>query len=207
MPCFGRLHCWRSFLLRISEYAANDQSGEDVGKGVRGIDLQGKLRGKVGSRLAEADELVLRIRGSKTDQLNRGEWRNHFRRGEHTEDGALCVVEAMACYEKHAPERFRGSEKCSPLFVWASGRLLTKGDMKALLERAAVAAGVHPDSIGTHSLRIGGASALWAAYKDSALVQRWGRWTSNAFHAYLWDAREAAKGVSDRMVAADLTPV
>ena len=88
--------------------------------------------------------------------------------------GALCVVDALACYERHVPERFRGSERCAPLFAWASGRLLVKGDMKSLLEHAAVAAGVHPNDIGTHSLRIGGASALWAAYKDSALVQRWG---------------------------------
>ena len=70
-----------------------------------------------------------------------------------------------------------------------------------------MATGANPDSVGSHSLRIGGASALWAAYKDSALVRRWGRWSSDAFHGYLWDARLAAQGVSDSMAEADLTQI
>ena len=43
-----------------------------------------------------------------------------------------------------------------------------------------------PKDIGTHSLRIGGASALWNTFRDTALVQRWGRWTSSAFQSYFW---------------------
>ena len=82
------------FLLRGSEYTASDQSGNDSGKGVRGADLQGKLRGELVTSFSVADEVVLKIRGSKTDQFNRGEWRNHFRRKGN--DAALCVVEALA---------------------------------------------------------------------------------------------------------------
>ena len=154
---------------------------------------------------AVADELVLKIHGGKTDQFRRGEWRNHVRRKQ--KDASLCVVEAPVCYEKHVPERLRGSERHALLFVWRTGRFLVRGGIQTLLEHAAVAVGLPPDDIGTHSLRIGGASALWAAYKDSALVQRWGRWGSNAFHAYLWDARGVAKGVSDSMAEVDITPV
>ena len=74
--------------------------------------------------------------------------------------------------------------------------------MQSALESAAVAVGADPGTIGTHSLRIGGASALWAAYKDSALVRRWGRWSSDAFHGYLWETREGARGVADKMGSA-----
>ena len=38
-----------------------------------------------------------------------------------------------------------------------------------------------------HSLRLGGATALWAATGNLALVKRVGRWTSDAVHRYLQD--------------------
>ena len=55
--------------------------------------------------------------------------------------------------------------------------------------------------MGAHSLRFGGATALWAAFGDSALVQRWGRWRSDAFHGYLWEGRDNAKGIVEKMLA------
>ena len=73
------------------------------------------------------------------------------------------------------------------------------------LRRAAVALGVDASQIGTHSLRFGGASALWAAYRDVGLIQRWGRWVSSAFHSYIWEPRTASRGVAAAMSAADLT--
>ena len=79
--------------------------------------------------------------------------------------------------------------------------------MQQALCSAAVAVGSDPDSMGSHSLRIGGANALWACYKDNALVRRWGHWSNDAFHGYLWEARESARGVNDSMAAADLTQV
>eukprot|EP00959_Pyramimonas_sp_CCMP1952_P299368 6261160-Pyramimonas_sp.AAC.1 len=62
-----------------------------------------------------------------------------------------------------------------------------------------------PNDLGSHSLRIGGASALYAAFKDTALVQRWGRWSSDAFQGYLWEARGMAEGVASSMAATDIT--
>ena len=77
--------------------------------------------------------------------------------------------------------------------------------IQAVLTRAAVAMGHAPDRIGSHSLRFGGASALWAAFHDSAVVKRWGRWASDCFHGYLWEGRDGAKGVASAMGQADLT--
>ena len=48
---------------------------------------------------------------------------------------------------------------------------------------------------------------MWAAFKDTGLVRRWGRWSSDAFHTYLWDSRKDAEGVAQAMATADLTPI
>ena len=73
--------------------------------------------------------------------------------------------------------------------------------------QAAAALGGDPSRIGTRSLRFGGASALWAAYRDSAVVKRWRRWASEAFQGYLWEARGNATEVAAPMAGADLTHI
>ena len=155
---------------------------------------------------ATADEVTLCIRGSKTDQLNRREWRYHFRvkdKGEFK----LRVMEALEMYGRWAPERFRGAERHDRLFIWPDGRFLVRNEVQQVLCSAAVAEGADPDSVGSHSLRIGGASALWACYKDNALVRRWGRWSNDALHGYRWEARGSSRGVNDSMAVAALTQV
>ena len=79
---------------------------------------------------------------------------------------------------------------------------MTRDDLQAVLTKAAEASGDDPARFGSHSLRFGGASALWAATGDSALVQRWGRWKSDAFHGYIWEARDNAQGMAARMLDA-----
>ena len=57
------------------------------------------------------------------------------------------------------------------------------------------------------SLRIGGASALYAAFKDTTLVKKRGRCQSDAFQDYISEARDVAEGVTSKMAAVDLTMV
>ena len=47
--------------------------------------------------------------------------------------------------------------------------------------------GLQGDRYMAHSLRIGGATALYQATGDIELVKRIGRWTSSAVHRYLED--------------------
>jgi hypothetical protein len=148
----------------------------------------------------DADEVVLTIRGSKTDQLNRGEVRNHFR----TSDPDFCVVQAIEWFASHAPDRF-DVQRAGHLLVWENGDAIRRDELQMVLEKAAEAMGVSPEHIGSHSLRFGGASALWAAYKDTSLVRRWGRWASESFQTYLWDSRGSARGVSEAMANAEIT--
>lgn len=199
------------FRLRASEYVSPDHSGVDDGKGLRGADARFRRSGGPTPAFAEADEVAVLMRGSKTDQPNGGEHRNHHRVAD--EDFARRSVsrQGVAGRCRHtpawrmAPERFCGVSDLERLVLFEDGTLLTREDAQTLVASAAVAEGLGPNTIGSHSLRIAGASALcWAKYKDSALVQMWGRWKSDAFQAYLRDAREAARGVaSDNWERAD----
>ena len=72
-----------------------------------------------------------------------------------------------------------------------------------LLGKAARAMGVDHTHIGSRSLRIGGATATCHAVPDLERLKRFGRWKSNAFHAYLWEAHEPQKGLAEAMSARD----
>ena len=80
------------------------------------------------------------------------------------------------------PQRYEGgSDAFGPLFRTEDDRLLPRGAVQAIIERAGRALNMPERDLGTHSLRFGGASAIWAAYGESALVKRWGRWASDSF--------------------------
>ena len=67
------------------------------------------------------------------------------------------------------------------------------------LRVAATAVGVPAHRVGTHSLRIGGATALYNAGWELGAIQRFGRWASNSFHGYLWDSHSLQKGAAKAM--------
>ena len=92
-----------------------------------------------------------------------------------------------------------GKQTHLPVARWADGTLITRERIQSLLQQAAALEGYPPDKFKSHSLRIGGATALYHCFQDTELVKRWGRWQSGAFHAYLWEANEDAAGVSQAM--------
>ena len=71
--------------------------------------------------------------------------------------------------------------------------------MQDVLEQAALACGYDPRRFRSHSLRIGGATALYHVRPDVQLIQRFGRWSSSAFQGYLWEAHERQKGLAQGM--------
>ena len=74
--------------------------------------------------------------------------------------------------------------------------------VQKLLEAATVATGGDPGRIGSHSLRIGGATAMYHTVQDLAYVRRFGRWASDAYHRYLWESHEQTQGLAAKMEAA-----
>ena len=193
--CFGYF-----FLLRASEYLCVGYNQPD--KGLRGQDVVLKTHGRECTLqdIKEADEIVLTIRSSKTDIYNRGEIRNHFRSEEE-----ICPVKAAITLFLNYPQRYGGgNDTMGPLFRTEDDRLLPRGAVQAMIERSGKALNMPEGDLGTHSLRFGGASAIWAAYGESALVKRWGRWASDSYQTYLWDARKASQDVAKRMASVDL---
>ena len=153
---------------------------------------------------SSADEALINIRLSKSDQYAFGVSRTHFR---VQDDSLPCVVAALEDLRRLCPERFEnGREVNMPLCRWADGSLIERGEVQNVLQEAAEACGLPPTRFKSHSLRIGGASALYHAVGDMETVKRYGRWSSSAFHTYLWDSAEQSKGIAEKM-AKDIASV
>ena len=177
------------YLLRSSEYLYLDGVGFDDKKAVRGEDAQ-----------LVGDRLTLRIRGSKTDQYNLGCVRSQHRSG----DDLVCPVRAWeALFAAFPARRLGGSESHLPVFRFKDGSGFHRSAMQAWLERGAVAEGLPPGRYGSHSLRIGGATALYNACREVETVKRYGRWSSASFSLYLWEAADATEGLSRDMVKSE----
>ena len=182
------------YLLRACEYCSSGTP--DLDKVLRGADVAFRKEG-IPCSPGEADELAIQFRKQKADQLQFGATRSHYRTG-----GDVCVVDAVARLAEWFPERFGdGPEADLPLCRWEDGTMVDRVDILAALEDAAQAVGLPAARFKPHSLRIGGASALYHATGEIETVKRYGRWTSGAFHSYLWDSAEQAKGLAARMAA------
>jgi hypothetical protein len=184
------------FLMRVGEYAHS--GGWDKAKVMTPSSIAFRLKGVRTEKAKDADELQLHFRSSKADQEGAGATRSHFRTG-----GEVCPLKGAEYYQKHFAHRMR-AEPHEPVCRWANGLPVTRMQIQAMLERAAIAEGVAPERFRSHSLRIGGATALYHIYHDVEIIKRYGRWSSNAFHAYLWEGAETSKGVAASM-AADTT--
>ena len=64
----------------------------------------------------------------------------------------------------------------APLFVGEGGKAVTKGELGSLFKQAALAIGIDPSDMDTHSGRIGGATDLFSTDCPGVLLQMSGRW-------------------------------
>ena len=177
------------FLLRASEWCAHDEAaGPDLAKVLTGDDVT----------LNEREGYVtIRIRGSKTDQYNLGCVRTVHASG----DGEICVVKALTALFRQFPERRQGgTESYKPLFRLPSGAMLLRSLVQAWLSKAAVSEGLPGDRYGSHSLRIGGATAIYLACGETETPKRFGRWASGSFSLYLWESRSSTQQLARQMV-------
>ena len=73
----------------------------------------------------------------------------------------------------------------TPMFRKADGSAFTTDDIRNIVRQLAVALGVNPEEFGAHSLRIGGATALFAAGADPMVIRTMGRWSSDCYRLYV----------------------
>ena len=184
------------FMLRAREFS--DSSGVDQEMIVRGQDVSLTTRGLADE--SDPQEVTLQFRKTKADQEAFGTCKTMLK----TEVEFVCVVTALHRLREVAPRRFgRGPESHLPLFRWASGPVIKRLEVQNLLQRAARALGLPAERFQSHSLRIGGASALYQATGEIEVVKRTGRWTSSAVQRYLHDSGDVLSGLARKMANVD----
>ena len=101
----------------------------------------------------------------------------------------------------------RTLDESTPLFRDpASNKPLTYDTINSIIKQIVESQGEDPDDFATHSLRIGGATALFTAGATETVIRTMGRWSSDIYRLYVracfeqcraWTRRAASTTVSD----------
>jgi hypothetical protein len=131
------------------------------------------------------------------------EFADRFAVGELEEMVSVCPVKAVRGVLKdfvQLHKRMPTPEE--PLFAKKDGTVVTREEMSNWLKLGAECCGIPKASVASHSLRRGGASAYTAAGVSDNNVQRFGRWTSLAYQAYVYaHAQVMEKALASAAVA------
>ncbi|KAJ8550569.1 hypothetical protein ON010_g10500 [Phytophthora cinnamomi] len=153
------------FLLRRSEYLADGTKVKPYI--IRGNDVQfNSAQGEPTHSIKTASAVTIKFRGSKSDQVGAGAARTLHRSGS----AWLCQV--LATWELAQHARSFGNNKA--LCATGTGKVLAANRLTEASKAAAAAAGADPSSFGTHSMRSGGATALFAAGVDRFTIKLFG---------------------------------
>ena len=85
------------------------------------------------------------------------------------------------------------------MFRMKFGLVLHKNHVQSLLKGAARRAGFKPEDFTSHSLRAGGASAMYHNGYSVEEIQRRGRWVSDVWKIYIQGNSAGAESMTRRM--------
>ena len=131
--------------------------------------------------------LTIKIKQSKTDVFRDGIIRSLVE-----VDSVLCPVKTFMEWKEMA---YDSNNPQGNVFG-----INLRVRVSAIMKTAALANGVFDKRIDTHSLRAGGATALYTQGVPLDVIQRWGRWKSLTFHQYLWHDASALNHLSEVIV-------
>ena len=98
--------------------------------------------------------------------------------------------------------------EATPLFRDPStNKPLSYAYMLKMVRRVVAAIGEDPLEFGTHSMRIGGATALFAQGADPTVIKTMGRWSSDCYKLYVRACHERCNEWTRRMGSAVVTDV
>lgn len=140
------------------------------------------------TRPSSATAVTIGLEGSKNDQYGRGAWRTMHASG----DTVICPVAGL----KHI---LRARAEIADPGEYLCGNI-SSVDVASALKATAASAGVPEANYSTHSIRIGGATALLAGEASQLAIKLLGRWVSNCFEQYPVQAAESTRTLSRRMV-------
>lgn len=118
------------------------------------------------------------LRGAKNNQYGREERRFQFSSG----DDVLCPVMAVKWIRKAA--RHYGTSPQSPATSMGPIKGLHVATVVQHLKSVARSMGLNPANYSSHSLRIGGATALLNSQCSPLVIKLLGRWISSCFESY-----------------------
>jgi hypothetical protein len=165
------------FLLRRSEYLALGAKVQPYAIHRADVTFVGH-DGNEAKKLELVLAVIVRFRGSKTDQFGEGASRRLERSGFRW----CCPVRAAWYLVEH--HKSLGVAESTLLCRIDATRNLQVRQVVDVIKGAAKQAGQEPERFGSHSLRSGGASALFNAGFDSLAVKLFGRWKSDAVERY-----------------------
>ena len=182
-------------LLRSIEYLRADGEAFDPSRSVTWGDLQCR----VGRKLASFEETAKALE-RKEEMVEIGFTLLSFKNNLETctrsirviYESPICTVQALvALYMKVKEVKGRAPRAEAAVFELSSGEVLTRGELSDLLKAAAAKSGIPEARVASHSLRRGGASAYIASGDcTEEAVMRYGRWTSTAYHDYVYPHAE-----------------
>jgi hypothetical protein len=135
-----------------------------------------------------ATSVTIGLEGAKNDQFGRGVWRTMHASG----DKQICPVSALK-------QIIKARHAISTSSQYLCGDL-SAADVAEALKATARSIGVPEANYSTHSVRIGGATALLSVEASSTLIELLGRWLSNCFEQYPTQAASATTSLASRMV-------
>lgn len=150
-------------MLRVSEYTAPKTTG-------RSALLRNQL--SASPNWSTPRTISIAHRHSKTNQLGRPE-----------SSVLSCVCPDITCPVHALLAHLAGQNQApgdAPVFQWRNGSPVNASQMRALVKRIAQESGLNAASFSSHSLRSGGATALFASGIPLNIVERLGRWSAGS---------------------------
>ena len=161
-------------LLRSSEYLRTEH-GIDTDKCIRMEHLTFYRDGTLIDGVEDATRVCLFLPFSKTSITGNG-----VSLVLDADPGnPLCLVGMCNRMRAMKPHRFRECVGDIHVFSYGNGAVLHKSSVQKLLKEAAKRAGFEPADFTSHSLRAGGASAMYHNGFSAEEIQRRGRWVSD----------------------------
>ena len=198
------------FAMRSCEYLETSSKEESKRtKILRLKNIKFKKKGKLISQksststLKSADIIII------TFEFQKNDWRNHTVHMWSTNDPLLCPVKAGAMIVKRVrsiPSFSDNTKVCSYI---TEDKSITNINSSQVLSRlrtivniiGEATLGFTESDIGLHSIRSGGAMAMFLSGISTIIIQRVGRWSSEAFLEYIREQVENfTHGVSQKML-------
>jgi hypothetical protein len=154
--------------------------------------------------LETADIIIL------TFEFQKNDWRNHTVHMYRTDDNLLCPVKAGAKVATRVLSIPGASKMDTKIckFKNDNGTISEINSAQVLPHLRAIIRlmgesnlGFKPEDTGLHGIRSGGAMAMFLANVSEVIIQRVGRWSSNAFLEYIREQVDSfTYGVSKKML-------